>query len=86
MRRSLMANELPGGEEFSYRTTDHSQEIAELREKKPYYGIEIHRLVYATCAELLQAHDETGISLDDWEAPRLLIETVLGKPILENGI
>ncbi len=28
-------------------------------------------LVFAVAAELLQAHDETGISLDDWMAPRL---------------
>jgi hypothetical protein len=33
---------------------------------------------------LLQAHDETGISLDDWMAPRLLVERLIGRPIIEN--
>jgi hypothetical protein len=33
---------------------------------------------------LLQAHDETGISLDYWLAPRLLVERLIGGPIIEN--
>lgn len=34
--------------------------------------------------DLLQAHDETGISLDDWLSARLLVELLIGKPILEK--
>lgn len=65
--------------------TDHSLEIWELREKakrKERYDA----LVYTLVADLLQAHDESGIALDDWSAARDLVEMLIGEPILESGI
>jgi hypothetical protein len=76
-------------------TTDHSEEIAELRtwadnalremdseefNKRTAY-ISIH-----LAADLLEAHDQNGISLDDWPYARQFVETFLQRPILPNCI
>lgn len=79
----LMARRLPGGEAFHYRRSDHSAEIADLRTQVGD-GTVLEALTRAVAADLLQAHDETGISLDDWLSARLLVELLIGKPILEN--
>lgn len=71
--------------------TDHSTEIALLRLRThDSQGVEGDRavtaLAYLACAELLRAHDETGISLDDWQPVRALVEYCIGRPIDENGV
>ena len=81
--RGLMARRLPGGEAFHYRRSDHSPEIAQLRTQVED-GTVLEALTKAVAADLLQAHDETGISLDDWLSARLLVELLIGKPILQN--
>ncbi|HEX6514482.1 MAG TPA: hypothetical protein VF049_02840 [Nocardioidaceae bacterium] len=79
-----MAQRLPGGAAFHYRRSDHSEEIARLRTQAGSATGAQDALVFAVAAELLQAHDETGISLDDWMAPRPLVERLIGGPIIEN--
>lgn len=79
-----MAQRLPGGAAFHYRRSDHSKEIAQLRRQAGAATESQDALVFAVAAELLQAHDQTGISLDDWLAPRLLVERLIGGPIIEN--
>lgn len=37
-------------------------------------------------ADLLEAHDETGISLDGWDNARQFVETMTPGPILESGV
>lgn len=66
-------------------TTDHSQEIINLRvraKKKERYDA----LVYTVAADLLEAQDETGISLDNWKAARDLVELLIGGEIIESGV
>ena len=43
-------------------------------------------LMRELAADLLEAHDDTGISLDDWLPARLFVELLLDKKILINGI
>lgn len=43
-------------------------------------------LSYLLAADLLEAHDETGISLDDWAVARTFVETLLDRPVLSNGV
>lgn len=65
--------------------TDHSEAIARLRErakKKERYDA----LVYELAADLLQSHDESGISLDAWTPARDLVEMLIGDSIIESGI
>jgi len=83
--RGLMARRLPGGEAFNFRRSDHSAEIAQLR-TQAVDGTALEALTLAVAADLLEAHDETGISLDDWLSARLLVELLIGKPILENDV
>jgi phosphosulfolactate phosphohydrolase-like enzyme len=83
MGHGLMARRLPGGEAFQYRRSDHSVEIAQLRTRVGD-GTVANALTLAVAADLLEAHDETGISLDDWLSARLLVELLIGKPIIEN--
>jgi len=83
MDRFLMARRLPGGKAFHYRKSDHSAEIAQLRDHVGE-GTRFEALTWAVAADLLQAHDETGISLDDWLSARLLVELLIGQPILKN--
>lgn len=78
-----MARRLPGGEAFQYRRSDHSTEIVRLR-KQAEEGTVMEALTCAVAADLLEAHDETGISLDNWLSARLLVELLIGEPILEN--
>jgi hypothetical protein len=65
--------------------TDHSPEITSLRQrarKKERYDA----LVYELCADLLVAHDESGISLDGWKTARDLVELLIGGDIIESGV
>jgi hypothetical protein len=86
IERRVMARRLPGGEAFDYRTCDHSEEIARLRQQAGLSSERQQALVCAVAAELLQAHDETGISLDEWLAPRMLVELLIGHSIIENEV
>lgn len=36
-------------------------------------------------ADLLELHDTTGISLDDWQSAREFVEMAIGREISENG-
>lgn len=37
-------------------------------------------------ADLLEMHDATGISLDNWPAARTFVEHLIGRPITENHV
>lgn len=78
-----MARRLPGGEAFQYRRSDHTAEIAQLRTQVAD-GTVLEALTVAVAADLLEAHDQTGVSLDDWLSARLLVELLIGKPIVES--
>lgn len=65
--------------------TDHSGEIIWLREKAKYKE-RYDALVWELAADLLEAHDESGIALDDWKSARDLVEMLIGEPIIESGI
>ena len=83
--------------------TDHAVFIAAMRreaamlrvmEGQRLLGAEQDRLrkdaEFMECAAaLLEVHDSTGISLDDWRGPRELVETALrivGGTFTENGV
>lgn len=83
--RELMARRLRGDEAHHYRRSDHAEEISGLRAAVEQ-GAALEALARAVAADLLQAHDETGISLDEWLSARVLVETLIGKPILENEV
>lgn len=95
-----MATQLAGGETTGYRTTDHSTEIQTLRDRarrlredgveapSSYTVVRTTHLgvIYGLLADLLQMHDDTGISLDEWTNARVAVETALDAPILKNGV
>jgi hypothetical protein len=65
--------------------TDHSTTIASIREQAetlPEGTVE--RLAALTAADLLELHDDTGISLDSWVSARELVEHFAGHVIVEN--
>jgi hypothetical protein len=65
--------------------TDHSPEIMRLRERaksKERYD----QIVYLLAADLLEAHDESGIALDNWKNARDLVELLIGDEIIESGV
>jgi hypothetical protein len=71
------------------RTTDHSDEITMMRyaatairtrypdSKDCPYVEYLEARVLDGAADLLEVHDATGISLDDWDGPRKLVETAM---------
>ncbi len=70
--------------------TDHSEDIVCLRadaesERLLAGGSAFVALALDTAAELLEVHDDTGISLDNWTAPRAFVELLIKHPITENG-
>lgn len=77
---------LVGDASTGYRSTDHSGEIAWLRLKAVSAGDQQQELTFLVAAELLQSHDETGCSLDDWTPCRQMVELLLGARVLENDI
>jgi len=64
--------------EYDQPMTDHSAEIALLRQSP----VTAHR----AAADLLECHDATGISLDEWGPVRQLVEEAIEGPILENHV
>ena len=77
---------LSGGAPTGFRSTDHSGEIAWLRLQAVQAHDPRDELSYLVAAELLQSHDETGCSLDNWELCRAFVELLLGHEILENHV
>lgn len=78
-----MATRLPGGPAYDFRTTDHSFEILRLqRLGKLSFLAPLEAAGLMAAADLLQAHDETAITLDDWYGPARLVTLALGKPFL----
>lgn len=80
-------------------TTDHSQEIVDLRVEAfklneimhldgtcPTEGHIIRSMALSVAADLLELHDRTGISLDNWRSARAMVEFFLHAEILENGV
>jgi len=61
------------------------RKIAERNEASPN-GRKIEWLAYQVAADLLEIHDATGISLDNWASARELCEFLGGVPILENDV
>lgn len=65
----------------------HAAEIRQLRSRATSGEPSLlMSLAMLAAADLLEAHDETGISLDDWDAPRRLVEYLLQRPISPNGV
>jgi hypothetical protein len=89
-----MAVRLLGGPATHFRTTDHSTEIEHLRNdallfSARYGATSAQAVISAAAADLLECHDATGISLDNWKGPRALVEYALSGDnltFLENGI
>lgn len=66
-------------------TTDHSDVIEVLRLLGDIaHGMEGIELRLA--ADLLEAHDQTGISLDDWPNARRFVEVLSGVDVIPNGV
>lgn len=75
--------------------TDHSAIIQEMRERVQI--LEDHKhvltseyddlllLALPVAADLLEIHDATGISLDNWPSARTFVERLSGVAITENG-
>lgn len=69
-------------------TTDHSADILALRNKAQdpsSSDTSAGLLTLSTAADLLELHDQTGISLDHWVNARSLVELLIGHRITENG-
>ena len=82
-----MAIRLIGNAATGWRTTDHHEEITELLRAADDGSLrEVDRRALHASAALLACHDQTGISLDDWDEPRELVEYLLGRPILRNKV
>ena len=71
--------------------TDHSGEIAKMRDRanlivktfrgtgkhEPSQAMVLEATLLMAAAALLEVHDDTGISLDNWIGPRQLVESAL---------
>ena len=67
--------------------TNNSEEIAELRWRADQPGLPaLEAAALRAAADLLFCHDETGISLDDWEGPGSLVNLVLDGRFLHNYV
>ena len=60
-------------------TTSHEDEIRELRENAERFAINDagSAIVARAAADLLEVHDASGISLDNWAGPRNLVNLAL---------
>lgn len=67
-------------------STDHSEEVSWLWTESTKQSDRDRQLEFMLAAELLQCHDETGISLDDWPVARQFVERRLAKDIIPNLI
>lgn len=73
--------------------TDHSEQIETLRETAETHkehGLISSSVIYNAAADLLEVHDATGISLDDFGAVKELVEFALRDlgldPFTPNGV
>lgn len=71
--------------------TDHGKDITRLRERAAWcrerFGSLTQRAVtYELAADLLEIHDQTGLSLDNWASARAFVEHRIGHEITENGV
>jgi hypothetical protein len=70
-------------------TTNHAAQIKSLREQRDVLeanGATDDCLLYDLAADLLEIHDATGISLDNWRSARLFVEEMIEGEITENGV
>ncbi len=69
-------------------TTNHASDIEWLRTADKPAGRDYVRIdaLDRLAADLLEIHDATGISLDDWPAAREFVEALIGHPITENHV
>ena len=66
--------------------TDHSTAIALLRTRAEQLKSDRDtQLAMEVAADLLELHDDTGISLDAWASAREMVERFIGQPITPNG-
>jgi hypothetical protein len=78
--------DLGGRGSYKQVRTDHSEEIVAARARADRANSILERTeILAACA-LLECHDATGISLDDWLPVREFVESTLGFVILENHV
>lgn len=95
---AVRASELlgePVPEEIMATRTDHTAQITPLRAHAVYadtapgptFSISQREeaLRYQLAAELLELHDATGISLDNWETARAFVESLTHDTVTENG-
>lgn len=72
---------------FGFPVPNHSEEIAELLWRAARPGIdELEAAALKTASDLLHCHDQTGISLDDWEGPATLVNLLLSGRFLPNHV
>lgn len=65
--------------------SDHREQIITLQRRAEQAGSRQEAVDLELAADLLEAHDETGISLDGWVAAREFVERLAGITIEENG-
>lgn len=81
------------------RKTDHNPAILDLRVEAyklnelmrfdgacPTEGHRLREMSLEVAADLLEMHDQGGISLDNWVSARSLVEELIHSRILENGV
>lgn len=66
--------------------SDNRIEVGLLRQRAELMPDGLRKLAYLASADLLECHDDTGISLDDWTAVRNLVEFCIERSIDENGV
>jgi hypothetical protein len=68
-------------------TTDHSVEIAVLRQLAYEVRFNHNLLIQLNlAADLLESHDQSGISLDNWSWARQYVESYIGVRVIPNGV
>lgn len=67
-------------------TTNHQADIEVLSYGLAFVREEQMRRCLRLAIELLEAHDASGISLDNWDAAREFVEALTGQEITPNGI
>lgn len=66
-------------------TTNHAGHIYALRERMRD-AENPNALEDGLAADLLELHDRTGISLDNWDTARMFVERQIGASIQKNGV
>lgn len=69
--------------------TNHSEDIERLYQQANLASLvrlDEHANMLRCAAALLECHDLTGISLDNWRGPREFVEDMIGHRITENGV